>query len=268
MGAEPVVARAALHMWEEPCVSGKNGSGTVFFSGCNLQCVYCQNYEISASGYGKQITVEQLSEIFKNLVNQGAHNINLVTPTHFILPIIEALKLWKPPVPVIYNSSGYETVESLRLLDGYIDVYLPDLKYISDTVSEKYSLAKDYFSFASPALEEMYRQVGNVQIDSDGMIKRGVLIRHLILPENTRNSIAVLNWIKTNHPDAWVSLMAQYTPCGKAENIRELSRRITKREYDKVLDCLFELSLNGYTQERKSAEKDFIPPFNLEGVDK
>ena len=268
MGTQPVVARAALHFWEEPCISGKNGSGTVFFSGCTLGCVFCQNYSISTEKFGQPITTKQLVQIFDDLVAQGAHNINLVNPTHFVPAIVQALRQWNHAVPVVYNSSGYERVETLRLLEGLVDIYLPDLKYIDSTVSQKYSGAGDYFFYAGEAIKEMARQTGGMKLDEEGILRKGTVVRHLILPGNTRNSIAVLSWLKENLPDLPVSLMAQYLPCGRAEEFPEINRPITKREYQKVLDVLFELELDGFVQERTAAKKDFIPSFRLEGLEK
>jgi len=268
MGANPVVARAALHFWEEPCISGKRGSGTVFFTGCSLKCVFCQNYQISTQrAVGKSISVEELAELFDRLAAQGAHNINLVNPTHFALPIAQALRMRKSTIPVVYNSGGYEKLETLRMLDGLIDIYLPDFKYIDNKIAEKYSGAVNYVESAQTAVLEMARQTGPAQFDGDGMMTRGTIVRHLILPGNTRNSIAVLDWLGANLPKGvMVSLMAQYIPCGKAADFPEIDRRITKREYEKVQEHLFQLNLDGFVQERKSASQSFIPPFNLEGV--
>lgn len=266
MGADAVVARAMLHMWEEPCISGQNGSGTVFFSGCNLRCVFCQNEQISARRFGARVSTAQLADIFRRLVQQGAHNINLVTATHFVPVVIEALSLYRPPVPVVYNCGGYESVEALRRLEGLVDIYLPDFKYALPQAAQKYSAAADYASCAQAALLEMARQVGENVYDKNGMLQRGMIVRHLILPENTRNSIAVLDWLAEHLPHVPISLMAQYTPCGAATQIRELARPITQREYDKVQAHLFDLGLDGFVQERKSAQKQYIPSFRLEGV--
>lgn len=268
MGANPVVARAALHFWEEPCISGKNGSGTVFFTGCSLKCVFCQNYEISTQRkVGKVVGEQELADIFDRLADQGAHNINLVNPTHFALPIAHAISLRRSKIPVVYNSGGYERVETLRLLDGLVDIYLPDFKYIDNTVAQKYSCVPDYADTAKAAILEMARQTGAAQYDEDGMMVRGTMVRHLILPGNTRNSIGVLDWLAGNLPQGVpVSLMAQYIPCGKAPDFPEINRRITKREYEKVQEHLFDLNLEGFVQDRESASQAFIPAFNLEGV--
>lgn len=269
MGANPVVARAALHFWEEPCISGTRGSGTVFFTGCSLQCVFCQNYQISTEReVGKVITVEELADIFDRLAAQGAHNINLVNPTHFALPIAQALRLRKSSVPVVYNSGGYESIETLNMLDGLIDIYLPDFKYSDDMLAKTYSGAADYVQTAKAAILEMVRQTGAAQYNEDGMMTRGTIVRHLILPGHTRNSIGALDWLAENLPDGIpVSLMAQYIPCGHAADFPELNRRITKREYEKVQQHLFDLNLDGFVQERSAASSKFIPPFRLEGVD-
>ena len=268
MGALPVVARAALHQWEEPAISGTRGSGTVFFTGCSLQCVFCQNYSISTRReVGKVVTPRELHDIFLRLIEQGAHNINLVNPTHFALPIAEALAMEKLPVPVVYNCGGYESLETLQKLEGLVDIYLPDLKYATDELGQKYSGAPDYFTRASAAILEMVRQTGPARYTDDGMMKSGTLVRHLILPGNTRNSIAVLHWLHDHLPENPVSLMSQYVPCGRAEEFPEINRTITRREYEKVRDVLFELELDGYMQGRSAAKKDFIPPFSLEGLD-
>ena len=268
MPAEPVIARAALHMWEEPCISGTNGSGAIFFSGCSLKCVYCQNYKLSHDNFGARVTAENLLKIFDSLIRQGAHNINLVNPTHFAPVIAEALKKYHSKVPVVYNTGGYETVETLKTLEGLIDVYLPDLKYIDGKTSMKYSKADDYFEYASKAILEMSRQVGVPVLDENGIIRKGLIVRHLILPQNINQSLRILDWIKENLPKGtFVSIMSQYTPCGKADEFPELGRRITKREYDKVADRLWALGLtDGYMQELSSAKEEYIPDFNLQGV--
>jgi putative pyruvate formate lyase activating enzyme len=268
MGANPVVARAALHFWEEPCISGTRGSGTVFFTGWSLQCVFCQNYQISTKKeVGKHVSAQELADIFARLAAQGAHNINLVNPTHFALPIAQALRLKKPQIPVVYNSGGYETLETLKMLDGLVDIYLPDLKYTDNTLAQKYSGAPNYAETAEAAVLEMARQTGAAQFDADGIMTRGTIVRHLILPGNTRNSLAVIDWLEDNLPaGVLVSLMAQYIPCGRAVDFPEINRRITKREYQKVENYLFGGHLDGFVQEMKSASQKFIPPFDLEGV--
>lgn len=268
VGEDFVVARAAKHFWEEPCISGKNGSGTVFFSGCNLRCVYCQNFELSHRCFGKTVCEKRLTEIFDSLIEAGAHNINLVNPTHYALPLAKVLKEYKSPVPVVYNSSGYESVETLKRLEGLIDVYLPDLKYITADRSKKYSAASDYFEKASAAITEMRRQVPEDIFSSDGIMQKGLIIRHLILPANTNRSLEILSWIKkTLGEKTFVSLMAQYTPCGEIENFPELQRRITEREYEKVLSFLVEEGFeNAFVQQRTAADENFIPDFDLTGV--
>lgn len=259
------VARAALHFWEEPCISGKEGSGTVFFSGCNLKCVFCQNNEISAENKGVEISDDKLISIFENLISQGANNINLVNPTHYAKRLAKVLSRWKSPVPIVYNSSGYEEVETLKALDGLIDIYLPDLKYIRAEKAMRYSKAADYFEKASAALLEMSRQVED-KFDGD-IMKSGMIIRHLILPQNTNSSIAVLDFIKSNFPNTFVSLMAQYTPCGDLSEFPEINRKITKREYEKVVNYAFDNSFDKlFIQELSSADKSFIPKFDFTGV--
>ena len=263
-----VIARAALHHWEEPCISGKNGSGTVFFSGCNLRCVYCQNYPISHGCFGKRISDKRLTEIFDSLIEQGAENINLVNPTHYALQLIRVLKDYKSPVPVVYNSSGYESVETLKQLEGLIDIYLPDLKYITADRAQKYSAAADYFEKASAAIAEMRRQVPEDVFSPDGKLLKGLIIRHLILPMNTNRSIEIFSWIKkTLGERTLVSLMAQYTPCGEIDAFPELQRRITEREYNKVLSFLEEEGFeNAFVQQRTAADSGYIPDFDLTGV--
>lgn len=265
---EILLARASVHLWEEPPISGTGGSGTVFFSGCSLGCVYCQNYEISHEAKGRVISEERLGEIFRELVRKGVHNINLVNPTHYAHKIVRVLKKEKPTVPVVYNSSGYERVSTLKSLDGLIDIYLPDLKYISPDRSEKYSDAADYFDFASKALLEMKRQCPENIFDSEGIMQRGMIVRHLILPQNTNQSIKILEWIKNNlGTDTLISLMSQYTPCGKADKYKELTRKITEREYEKVISAAEEMGFrNIFTQDYASASESFIPDFDFTGV--
>ncbi len=262
------IARAELHFWEEPCISGTNGSGTVFFSGCPLKCVYCQNNEISGGGFGKEITVQRLAEIFKELEEKGAHNINLVTPTHFSEQISEALNIYKPSIPIIYNCSGYESVDTLKKLCGKIDIYLTDLKYFDSDVSKKYSNAEDYFDVASEAVKEMIRQQPKNIFDENGIMQKGVIIRHLVLPLNLTQTRKILAWIKNNLPeDTIISLMSQYVPLANACKFKEINRKITKREYEKALTMLDEFGFeNGFMQELSSSKEEFVPPFNLEGV--
>lgn len=263
-----VVARAAKHLWEEPCISGTNGSGTVFFSGCSLKCVFCQNYSISTENYGKEISDARLMEIFDSLIEQGVHNINLVNPTHYATRLAKVLKEYNSPVPVVYNTGGYEKAETLKQLEGLIDIYLPDLKYIDEEKSRKYSKAPNYFLFASDAIKEMIRQTGSPVLDENGIMKKGTIIRHLILPKNTNQSIAVIDWLEENVPnDTYISLMSQYTPIVHSETYPELNRKITEREYLKVLSHLMDSGFeNIFTQEILSAQEEFIPEFDLTGV--
>ena len=267
------LARAALHMWEEPCISGKEGSGTVFFSGCSMKCVFCQNRDIAIGDIGKKITVERLAEIFLELQQQGANNINLVTPTHYIPAIIEALRLAKGNglvLPIVYNTSGYEKVESLRLLDGLVDIYLPDMKYYSAELSMRYSNAGDYFEVASLALAEMVRQTGAPLFEKD-LMKRGVIVRHMILPGNTRDSKKILDYLlQTYGNQIYISLMSQYTPMQQMKGFEEIQRRVTRREYEKVVNYAVDCGLeNGFFQEGNCAKDSFIPDFHAyTGVEK
>ena len=262
------VAIASIHNYEEPCISGKNGSGTVFFSNCNLSCKFCQNYEISQQGLGKEITIERLSKIFLEQQSKGAHNINLVSPTSYAYQIIEAIKIAKKnglKIPIIYNTNGYENIETIKLLNGYIDVYLPDLKYAEDELGKKYSNVDNYFEIATCAIKEMYNQVGENIYDEDGMIKRGMIIRHLVLPNHTENTKKVLTWINSNMPkNITVIVMAQYFPTYKAKEIEDINRKITKREYKKVEDFLYSLDLeNGYIQECGKNEEIYVPKWEI-----
>ena len=263
-----VVARAAKHYWEEPPISGTDGSGTVFFSGCSLGCVYCQNYDISHGGKGKEISDERLKEIFDALIASGAHNINLVNPTHYALRLKKLLSEYKSSVPVVYNSSGYEREETLKAVGDSVDVYLPDLKYIKEDRAEKYSGAPDYFFHASRALVQMKKQQPENIYDDSGIMKKGLIVRHLILPKNTNQSIDILSWIKNNlGEDTTVSLMSQYTPYGKIEEYKELQRKITAREYEKVLDAAENMGFrNLFLQDFDSSDEKFIPDFDFSGV--
>lgn len=265
------IALSSLHFYEEPCISGENGSGTVFFSNCNLNCVFCQNHEISSEGFGKEVSVEKLAQIFINQQNNNANNINLVSPTIYAYQIKQAIILAKQmglKIPIVYNTSGYEKVEILRELEGYIDVYLPDFKYASNELGEKYSGVKNYFNYCLLSLKEMYRQVGSPKLNENGIIKKGLIIRHLILPNNTENTKQVLKIIKENFPsDIYVSIMAQYFPAGKAKSIPELNRKISKEEYKKVEDYVYELNIeNGYMQDLGEHEEEYVPNFNLAGI--
>lgn len=266
MGAEPRIARAAPHYDEEPVISGSRGSGVVFFSGCSLQCCFCQNFELSHRGYGKTVSVERLREIYFELIDQGVHNINLVNPTHYALAIRESLA-GGLPVPVVWNSGGYEKVETLRAMEGMVQVYLPDLKYVSSASARKYSGAADYFDYAAPAIKEMLRQTGPVELDANGVIRRGTIVRHLILPGCTEESMKILDFIRNELPGAWVSLMAQYLPFGDVEGVDALGRRLTQEEYDRVADHLSDLGLeDGFIQELSSSDECYIPKFDLSGV--
>ncbi|MDD5921103.1 MAG: radical SAM protein [Oscillospiraceae bacterium] len=264
----PVVARAALHFGEEPCISGERGSGAVFFSGCSLRCVFCQNYGISAENFGEEITVSRLREIYQELIGKGAHNINLVNPTHFVRAIAQSLE--EPlPVPVVYNCGGYELVESLRRLEGKVQIYLPDLKYADDRLALRYSGAADYWERAREAIAEMVRQTGPYCLDEAGMLQSGVLIRHLILPGQVQNSKRILDWIADSFSagTVLVSLMSQYLPCGKAENFPEINRTLYQEEYDEVEAYLFQKGIeDGFLQELSSADDAYIPAFDLTGV--
>ena len=265
------LALSSLHLFEEPCISGENGSGTVFFSNCNMSCVYCQNYEISSEGFGIEVSIEKLAEIFINQQNNNANNINLVGPTIYAMQIKEAIILAKQKglkIPIIYNTSGYEKVETLKQLEGYIDVYLPDFKYASNELGEKYSNVKNYYDYCIPAIKEMYRQVGAPKLDENGIIEKGVIIRHLILPNNVENTKRVLKTIKENFPeDIYISLMAQYFPAGMAKIIPELNRKISEQEYKEIENYLYDLELeNGYMQELGEHEEEYVPKFDLSGV--
>lgn len=262
-------AKAYLHMWEEPCISGTRGSGTVFFSGCNLKCCFCQNYKISHENHGKSITESRLAEIFLELQRQGAHNINLVSPTPYVLQIISALDMCrgKLNIPIIYNTGGYEKVDTIKLLDGYVDVYLPDFKYFDNALGKKYSGADNYFETVTAALKEMYRQTGSCCIE-DGIIRRGTVIRHLALPSHRDDSVRILKWIAENLPrdGVLVSLMSQYTPFYKSAEHKEISRRISTFEYNYILDKAVSLGLKGFMQERSSAKEEYTPDFDLSGI--
>lgn len=268
MGADPVIARAAPHYDEEPVISGTRGSGAVFFSGCSLRCRFCQNYGISHDNYGQRVSVARLREIYFELIGQGVHNINLVNPTHFTAAILESLE-GGLPVPVVWNTGGYEHVETIRRLEGRVQVYLPDLKYIDDYSAKRYSAAGNYFEYASQAIREMLRQVGPVMLDGDGIIRSGVIVRHLILPGRAEESMRVLDWIADNLPGAWISLMAQYLPFGKVAGVDQLDRRLTQDEYDRVVDHLMALGLeDGFVQELSSSDEKYIPSFDLTGVNR
>lgn len=269
---EVKAARAALHLWEEPCISGTQGSGTVFFSGCTLKCCFCQNSQISCENFGKTLSVSQLSEIFLKLQEEGAHNLNLVTPTQYPPFIIEALDNIKKllSIPVIYNCGGYERPEVISLLKDYVDIYMPDLKYYDASLSFSYSKAKDYFSFASKAIQKMIEQTGVPTFNKEGILQKGVLIRHLVLPGCKEDSMKLLEWLNETLPrnSFLLSLLSQYTPVYKAAKHPKINRRVTTYEYNKVLDKAISLGLTqGFMQERSSASSAYTPSFQLEGLD-
>lgn len=292
-GAEVKIARAALHFWEEPCISGKNGSGTVFFTGCPLRCVFCQNRKIALAKQGTAISVERLAEIFLELQEQGANNINLVTPTHelnHIIPALESAKRQGLKLPVVYNTGSYEKVEQLKRLEGLVDIWLPDMKYKSGKISARYSKAPDYFDIASAAIAEMYRQagppifgpgdgyadepeMGDADISETGLIKRGVIVRHLVLPDCTADSKRIIRYLHENYGNnIFISIMNQYTPLlsGKdAEEFPELTRKVTDEEYERVVDFAIEIGVeNAYIQEGETASESFIPEFDGTGISK
>ena len=273
-----VAARAALHYWEEPCISGTRGSGTVFFSGCTLRCCFCQNHKISRDLYGKTLTARELANVFLRLQDQGANNISLVTATHFLPWIIPALDLVKDrlSIPVVYNCGGYETLEAVDALAPYIDIWLPDLKYYSSELSARYSAAPDYFPVASAAVKRMIEHTGPLVLENFSengqacqLMKRGVILRHMVLPKHKDDSIRLLHWIHDNLPEGHflVSLMSQYTPFYQSSKYPEINRRITSYEYQKVVDAAIELGLTqGFMQEKSSAKEEYTPPFELQGI--
>lgn len=270
-GNEILLARAALHMWEEPCISGKRGSGTVFFSGCQLGCVFCQNYKISAECFGLPVTEERLAEIFLSLQEQGAHNINLVSAapyTEAVLRVLDRIRGRELTVPVVWNSGGYERVETLKRLNGYVDIYLPDYKYHSAERAKKYSAAADYPDIALAAISEMVRQTGKYVLDDDGIMTRGSVIRHLVMPGGRHDSIACVDDIAQNFgtDEVLLSLMSQYTPFYRAEEFPEINRRVTTFEYESVCKKVREYGFRGFFQEKSSAKEEYTPPFDLEGV--
>lgn len=262
------IALASLHYYEEPCISGKSGSGTVFFTNCNMKCKYCQNYEISQLQKGKEISIEHLAEIFLKQQEKGANNINLVTPTSYVYQIIEALDIAKKnglTIPIVYNTNGYEKKETIQLLKGYVDVYLPDLKYYNDELSKKYSGVDNYFKIATTAIREMYTQVGTPVFNEEGIIRKGLIIRHLVLPNHILNTKHILKWVKENMPqDTYISVMAQYFPTYKAKEDKLINRKLNKKEYKQVEEYLYSLNLeNGYMQELGEHEEEYVPDFDL-----
>ena len=270
-GENIYLARAALHMWEEPCISGEEGSGTVFFSGCPLRCVYCQNYNIAHAKTGKEVTKERLVEIFLELQEKGANNINLVTPTHYTPEIVWAVNQAREKglkLPIVYNCSGYEKVETLKMLDGIVDVYLTDFKYMDQDIAKRYSHAPDYPEVAKAALKEMVRQTGEAVFSENEMIQKGVIVRHLLLPGYLENARAVVQYVYETYGDkVFLSLMNQYTPLPQVEKYPEINRRVTEEEYDELVDFAIEIGVeNGFIQEGETAEESFIPEFNNEGI--
>ena len=265
-GDKVKIALASVHNYEEPCISGKNGSGTIFFSNCNLSCIYCQNYKISQLGKGYELSVEELANIMLKQQEKGVNNINLVTPTMYVYQIIEAIKIARKrglKIPIIYNTNGYENVKTIQDLNGYVDIYLPDLKYYSNEISKKYSKIDNYFKYATEAIKEMYKQVGSPIFDENGIIKKGLIIRHLVLPNHLQNSKHILKWIKENMPeDTYVSVMAQYFPTYKAKEDNLINRKLNKKEYREIEEFLYTLNLeNGYMQELGEHEEGYVPNF-------
>lgn len=261
------IALYSTHNFEEPCISGKKGSGTVFFSNCNLNCVFCQNYEISQEGKGTEITINRLAEIFLEQQEKDVENINLVTPTSYVPQIIEAIKLARKQglkLPIVYNTNGYEKVETLKMLEGYIDIYLPDLKYSDNKLAKRLSKVDNYFEITTEALKEMYRQTGKAIFDDRGIMKKGMIIRHLVLPNHILNSRRVLKWINDNMNDVYVSIMAQYFPTYKAKEIEDINRKLTKEEYNQIENYLYRLNLeNGYIQELGEHEEEYVPKWEM-----
>lgn len=271
MGNRVKLARAALHFWEEPCISGSKGSGTVFFSGCNMGCVYCQNKEISTGGFGKIVTVERLAQIFTELAQKGAININLVTPTHFTHEIISAVKIARNSgmtLPIVYNTSGFEKAETIKLLKGTVDIYLPDFKYFDDDTAQRYSKAKGYTAFAKEAIDEMINQTGECVFDTEGILQKGTIVRVLVLPALTQNAKATIEYLYKKYGDKiFISIMSQYTPCTDLSDFLEIDCKLTQKEYDEVIDFACDLGLeNGFIQEGDAAKESFIPMFDAEGV--
>ena len=266
IGDKVKIALASVHNYEEPCISDKNGSGTIFFSNCNLSCIYCQNYKISQLGKGYELSVEELANIMLKQQEKGVNNINLVTPTMYVYQIIEAIKIARKrglKIPIIYNTNGYENVKTIQDLNGYVDIYLPDLKYYSNEISKKYSKIDNYFKYATEAIKEMYKQVGSPIFDENGIIKKGLIIRHLVLPNHLQNSKHILKWIKENMPeDTYVSVMAQYFPTYKAKEDNLINRKLNKKEYREIEEFLYTLNLeNGYMQELGEHEEEYVPNF-------
>ena len=266
-----LVTRAALHIWEEPCISGENGSGTVFFGGCNLGCIYCQNNKIRDGKTGKEITVQRLAEIFFELKEKGANNINLVTPTHFVPHIIKALDIAKSQnlnLPIVYNTSGFEKPETLKMFEGYVDIYLPDFKYYNQESAKEYSNAPDYVEYVKPAIAEMLRQVGTPQFDEKGIMQKGVIVRHLLLPHHLEESKQIIKYLyDTYKDDIFISIMNQYTPMPQVADHSILKNKVTQKEYDDLVDYAVDIGVeNGFIQEGETAKESFIPSFDNTGV--
>ena len=268
MPAVPVLARAALHHWEEPPISGAQGSGTIFFSGCSLGCVFCQNERISHQDFGKAVSMERLHTICEELITQGAHNLNFVNPTHYAHVLSALLEGWRPPVPVVFNTGGYDRVDTLRGLEGKVDIYLPDLKYLDPAAARRCSAAPDYPEAAVAAIREMVRQTGPCQWDENGLLLKGTIIRHLILPGQVGQAKAVMDWVSGEFPPGTVlfSLMSQYTPWGDLSALPELDRRLRPGEIRAAQEYMQNLGLAGFTQERTSAKEEYTPPFDLTGI--
>ena len=264
------IALYSIHKYEEPCISGEKGSGTIFFSNCNLNCIYCQNYEISQLGKGKEISIERLAEIMLELQEKDVENINLVTPTSYTVQIIEAIKIAKSNglhIPIIYNTNGYESIETIKKLEGYIDVYMPDLKYYYNKIGKRYSKIDNYFEITTKAILEMYNQVGKTLLDERGIIKKGLMIRHLVLPNNIENSKKILKWIKENiNNDVYINVMAQYFPTYKAKEDEKLNRKLTQNEFKEIENFVYELDIkNGYMQELGEHEEEYVPKWDVNG---
>lgn len=262
------VALYSTHNFEEPCISGKKGSGTVFFSNCNMNCVFCQNYEISQQGKGKEISIEELADIFIKQQEKDVENINLVTPTSYVPQIIEAIKIARKnglKLPIVYNTNGYEKVETLKMLERYVDIYLPDFKYSDDDLGKRLSKVDNYFEIVTEALKEMYRQTGKAVFNGEGIMQKGMIIRHLVLPNHILNSRRVLKWINENMHDVYVSVMAQYFPTYKAKEIDDINRKLTKEEYEQIEKYLYRLDLeNGYIQELGEHEEEYVPHWEFD----
>ena len=269
MGETAVLSKVMLHKWEEPCISGTNGSGAIFFAGCSLRCAFCQNWEISHMRKGLPVDIDRLRDIFDELADQGAHNINLVNPTHFVPFIQKAFKRYQKRIPVVYNTHGYDSLDALHRMDGIVDVYLPDLKYTYSLPARRYSSAPNYFEVAKVAIDEMFHQVGPVQYDENGLLKKGVIIRHLVLPGQIDSAKDVIDYVADHFEKGSVlfSLMSQYIPCGEATRYPEINRRLTQEEYDEVAQYLMDSPIdNGFMQELDSADEQYVPDFDLSGV--